>query len=1186
MFFEEKNNLVLILDALDECEDNSLFLPRLLDLATRENITLLLTSRRQKRLVRYLEHVDTLEIAPGDVHQDIESFVTFKVARNVRLSHALVRDIVVQSLLDQHHGMFLWVTLMLKELKACISVEEVHMTLMHIPSGLEGLYSNIVNRLERSLTRRAAEVTKNILTWVLGSARVQYQAQGHTLLSDGDFPYTDKDIESMCGSLISIRHGQIQTVHQSTKDHLVGLAEVRRLGQDLSILPTSVDTSLHLASVCLTYQEKFCKSTLVKLQMTPFEHRPKGFDIRMLQANGKLLEYSFFFWIHHVLGCPTNNRESVVAIILRHFSNFMTVSWVVVSMLLDVRGLWRFLIGIEELEEWLHQGNPEGKLDGAKKLLHDWCSGIARLLKAYNTLLLDNPWGVWRLDLRTFLGLEQSSAASINYFHESNKSEENLQSCTDQAAQSQTIPQNATLGHNEWSLMKATLGFFVYDQNQNIFLSGEKETSEEGECLFVQHARSGKRLSPATAGLATVLADQKKYGGYVITAKISEQGKYLAVIYNKWLSIWAIQSGIKFSNRLRDRAWAFRLISEKYQKGELQHMTDGNIAFAGDDRLLMPSGWWDLSTKKFLGFQSVLSNQLGAAHAIHYSGDGKCIFSKDSMSSEETFRRPISQVGVVDTITTTFKLDCTRIIKSSNTGKYLLLHNSQDGNGFSLTLFSVVSMEMKNLPDLQEFSSFGYCSFHFPKGDETLVTFLWQAYTRRGVHAQMTVMVWELGSGQPKLCNQGQISTVVAAPPQTINNLPIIALTARDLAWIVSCDRTVQVVKFNTEEVCFPGYQPPEIDESPLYSQVSQDAHRLGNLRIMGSKIMLEVISLLPSLQEDFKLEKVVPGIERVRPICLSPNLDLLVVGKFAFTIHIEAKELLLLTEFDIDLVTPVRDCDWACTISSCGEFVAFDKPAYKHFLDCEDRQLGRCVIFRINRTERTATRLMIPCPKHVQAASPDFHPLIPLAAFSTSEGEGSENHHTDSRRPQGPANELSLSMIHLNEDRLVPMEPLQMTRRICPKLHVAETGDFLVLEDRYMESRIIVSDLPYQSQPLCVIPEDRYIHASKDRSYMLECRYGSIMITMYKYQGLVKDTVLPTSQALESTAKVKSLTVFPSTMGRPKAWLLLGVDYAKPLRVLLNPTNGESIVVKTLMVSWNQLKERLETTFTPVRSD
>lgn len=136
------------------------------------------------------------------------------------------------------------------------------------------------------------------------------------------------------------------------------------------------------------------------------------------------------------------------------------------------------------------------------------------------------------------------------------------------------------------------------------------------------------------------------------------------------------------------------------------------------------------------------------------------------------------------------------------------------------------------------------------------------------------------------------------------------------------------------------------------------------------------------------------------------------------------------------------------------------------------------------------------------------------------------------------------------------------------------------------MRSRIIVSDLPYQSQPLCVIPGDQYIHPFKEWPYMLECANGSIMITMYKYQGLAKDTVLPTYQALESTATVKSLMVFPSTMEEPKAWLLLGADYSKPLRVLLNPTNGESLVMRTLMISWDQLRERLETTLTPVESN
>ena len=1190
-FLTDQSNLVLILDALDECEDNSLLLPRLLDLAVREKFTLLMTSRREKRLVRYLEQVETLEIAPEDVHRDIEAFVEHKVARNVRLSHPLVRDTVVKCLLTQHDGMFLWVKLMLKELKACISVEEVQLTLIQVPSGLEGVYIKIVKRLQESLTRRAAEVTKNILTWVLGSARFltmdelrealycQYQAQGHTLLSDGEFPYADKDIENMCGSLITIRRGQVQTVHQSTKEHLVELSEDRRLIQGLSILPTSVDTSLQLASICLMYQENLCKSSLSKLQMFPFDHHPEGFDVRMLQANKKFLDYSLFFWIHHVLCCPINHRESVVAIISKHFSNFKTVSWIVVSMSLDSKGLWRLVIGIEELEEWLLKENPEEKMSDPARHLLDWCSGTAKLLKAFSTVLLDNPWAIWRLDLKAFLGPEQQFAAPINCFDRSTESEESLQSSTGQADRLRATPRNMTLDHNEWSLLKARLGFFVHDPNQNIFLSGEQETSEEGECLFVQHAESGKRLSPATAGLAGVFVDEDYHYGDVITAKISAQGKYLAVAYDKWLSIWAIKPNLKFSHRLRDRAWASRLISEKYHHGESEYMTAIKIAFSGDDKLFAPGGWYDLATKKFHAFQSMLSDQAKAAHTICYSGNCNYLFTTKSESTKKVSRQSIDLIGLADPITTTFDFDSTAMIKSSHTGKYLLL----SGHGPSrMTLFNMELVKMEQFPIDKSFSSFGECSYHFSEGDETLVTFLWEPMTRRGVHAMMSVTVWALGFGQPKLRSQGQINTVIAADPATIVNLPIIAITARDVAWIVSCDRTVQVVKFNTHEISFPGYESPTDKSRVLHSQVSQDGHRLGIVGISGSKIHLEVINLLPYPQEAFKLEKTIPDIKRVHPICLSPKLDLLVLGRFALTVDAETKELSPPIECDIDLMTPARDWRWACTVSSSGEFVAFDKPAYKHYLDSYDRQSGRSVIFRINAAERTAARLTTAYLRGVQAASPDFHPSLPLAAFSSSEGEGSDSNQW-CREPRVPANEINLSMIHLNKDQAVPLEPLQMTQHLCSKLYFADTGDFLLLEGQYQKRRIIVSDLPYQSQPLRVIPHNRYIHPSKDRSYVLENNNYSIEITMYKFQELAKEGGLPAYQALESTAKVENLTVFPSTVGRPVVWLFLGEDYSKPLKMLLQPTNGQPLVMKTLTVSWDGLRERLEMTLTPV---
>ncbi len=1206
IFLQDQPNLVFILDALDECEDVSLLLPRLLDLVMREKITLLLTGRRQKSLVKYLDDVESLEITRGNVHQDIKAFAEFKVGRNPRLSHPLVRDSVIGTILDQHNGMFLWVRLMLKELKACISVEDVQKTLGQVPSRLEGIYIKIVTRLEQALTRRAAEVTKNILSWVLGSARdltidelrealaCQYQSQGHTLLSDGEFPYTDRDIEDMCGSLVSVRHHQIQTVHQSTKEYLVGLGETRQVSQGIAILPTSVDTSQQLASICLTYQEKLCTSSLAKLQIAPFDHHPDGFNVRLLREENKLLDYGFVFWIHHVLCCPISHRESLVAIMLKHFSNFMTVSWIVVSMLLDSKGLWRLVIGVEEVEEWLVADNTQEDMSEVARCLQHWCSGVAKLLKAYSTLLLENPWTIWRLDINSFLGLEQRFSAPSNCFAHRTETEESLESSTGQESSSQKAPIVPNLDHNQWSLFKAKLGFVVHDPSQNIFLGGEKSTTTVGECLFVQHAESGKRLSPATAGSAAVLVDEEYHYGYVITAKLSARGKYLAVAYDKWLSIWAIKPNLKFSHRVRDRAWASRLISEKYPGQQQRPMTAGMIAFAGDDKLYVPQGWYDLATKEFHAFQSVPSDQPTKACDTCYSGNCSHLFTIcQSESSAKVIRQSITPIGLADSVCFDHDLDSTRDIKSSNTGKYLLLCDLKrtdryyhDYKPSQLTLFNVALMQMEQFPGLEEFSSIGEYSFHFSQGDETLVTFLWEPNTRKGVHATMTVTVWELGSGPPKLCSEGRIDTVVAADWTTIIDPPIITIMAQDLARIISCDRSNQIVRYSPEGVSFSGYNPLGAEPSVLHSQISQDGYRHGTVRVVDSKIHLEVINLLPCLHEGFKLEKVFPDMEHLRPICLSPNLDLLILGRFAWTFNIETNELLPPIECDIDVSIRARDWDWACTISSCSEFVAFNEPAYMHHLDGHARRSGRSAIFHINRRERTATRVTMSYPKDVQAVSADFHPFLPQAAISASKGEGSAY----LRDPQIPAKELMSFTLHLKKDELVRLETLQMTHLVRSKLCFADTGSFLVLEGfpdnstQILGSRIIISDLPCQSRPLSVISSEGYIHPSKDRSYILDRKSISIMVTMYKFQSIAKESILPAFQAVESTATVEDLTVLPWTKGRwLDVWLLLGEDYSKPLRLLMQPSNGEPPVMKTLLVSWDQLRERLEMTLTPV---
>lgn len=56
-----------------------------------------------------------------------------------RLSHNLVRERIINMPNDAHDGMFLWVYLMLKELKSCVSVVQVQEVLTKMPKGIEGL---------------------------------------------------------------------------------------------------------------------------------------------------------------------------------------------------------------------------------------------------------------------------------------------------------------------------------------------------------------------------------------------------------------------------------------------------------------------------------------------------------------------------------------------------------------------------------------------------------------------------------------------------------------------------------------------------------------------------------------------------------------------------------------------------------------------------------------------------------------------------------------------------------------------------------------------------------------------------------------------------------------------------------------------------------------------------------------
>lgn len=160
---------LIVLDALDECQDSEQLIQGLKSLLFSNTIKIIATSRKEAQFFTQLRNNLSLEITAEDINSDIVAYVEAKVSGSPRLSHPMVRDLVITRLSTGHSGMFLWVYLMLKELKSCFSVTQVQGVLANLPKGLDGIYRSILQRLRSNLPAASLDLCSKVLTWVVSA---------------------------------------------------------------------------------------------------------------------------------------------------------------------------------------------------------------------------------------------------------------------------------------------------------------------------------------------------------------------------------------------------------------------------------------------------------------------------------------------------------------------------------------------------------------------------------------------------------------------------------------------------------------------------------------------------------------------------------------------------------------------------------------------------------------------------------------------------------------------------------------------------------------------------------------------------------------------------------------------------------------------------------------------------------
>jgi hypothetical protein len=224
-----------------------------------KRIKILVTSRPHVRVDTY--YPDVVEIPLDTNNQnDTTDYVNSSVVELEQRKLPIdLRNEIKDILIKGSNGMFLWVYLVLSELKTTTdsSPFAIRKKLNSIPKSLPDLY----NRILLNIKVDDAEAAKNILRWVVWAERpltlqeltisitIRPEHRSTSELSEMMRCDLQSDLQSILGPLINIRNGFVHLVHQSAKDYLKDMEPIT--SEAISARPN--ESNLYISISCLTY---------------------------------------------------------------------------------------------------------------------------------------------------------------------------------------------------------------------------------------------------------------------------------------------------------------------------------------------------------------------------------------------------------------------------------------------------------------------------------------------------------------------------------------------------------------------------------------------------------------------------------------------------------------------------------------------------------------------------------------------------------------------------------------------------------------------------------------------------------------------------------------------------------------------------------------------------------------------
>ncbi|KAF2726479.1 HET-domain-containing protein, partial [Polyplosphaeria fusca] len=304
------DSVYFFVDALDECVkdlDKLLaFIVQYSSLSPRAKW--ILTSRNYANIEQRLRLDDSgarlsleLKENAAQVSRAVDAYINHRLTELEEIQHdQLLQSSVRKKMRQKANGTFLWVSLVMKELKD-VQAWEVVQVLDEVPSELINLYRRMMEHIKQ-LKRRNPELCRQILSTVVATHRPLHLQELYVL---ADLPNQGANVDEttarmvkMCGSFLTLREDHVYVVHQSAKDFLSDEAA-------LSVISSGAGE---------VHQDIFSRSIEVMsrgLRRDIYQLHALGYPVEQIQQLKPdplaALRYSCIYWIDHLCEWTSNS---------------------------------------------------------------------------------------------------------------------------------------------------------------------------------------------------------------------------------------------------------------------------------------------------------------------------------------------------------------------------------------------------------------------------------------------------------------------------------------------------------------------------------------------------------------------------------------------------------------------------------------------------------------------------------------------------------------------------------------------------------------------------------------------------------------------------------------------------------------------------------------------------------------